>query len=133
MNNISFNGIEIIIGGSIIMPALSKTLAMTISISKNGINNRHPISKAVRNSLITKAGITTCSPMSIGLLGRSIFAICTNSARSAGLHCRSINSLMESLRLLRCCLEVNLVRNIRLNGVDIDLLQRRRHCVQSQE
>ena len=37
MNNISLKGREIITGGSIIIPALSKTLAITISISKKGI------------------------------------------------------------------------------------------------
>ena len=75
MNNISLKGSEIITGGSIIMPALSKTLAMTISIRRKGINNRQPISNAVRNSLIINAGITMCKSKSIGLPGGSILAI----------------------------------------------------------
>jgi len=49
MNNISLKGSEIITGGSIIIPALSKTLAMTISTNKKGMNKRQPISNAVRN------------------------------------------------------------------------------------
>ncbi|GAH76072.1 unnamed protein product, partial [marine sediment metagenome] len=71
MNNISLKGSEIITGGSIIIPALSRTLAITISTNKNGMNKRQPISNAVRNSLIINAGITICIPISIGLAGGS--------------------------------------------------------------
>ena len=79
------------------MPALSKMLAITISINKNGINKRQPISNAVRNSLMINAGIIICRSISIGLLGGSIRAIFIKRARSVCRLCRSINSLMQSL------------------------------------
>jgi hypothetical protein len=82
INNISLKGREIITGGSISIPALRRTLAMTISISKKGMNKRHPISKAVRNSLIINDGIMICRPRSIGLAGFSIWAIWMKSVKS---------------------------------------------------
>ncbi len=75
------------------MPALSKIPAITISNNKNGINRRQPISKDVLNSLIINAGVTMCISKSIAFAGAFIFAIFTNKAMSACLHCRSINSL----------------------------------------
>lgn len=87
-------------GGSIIIPALSKIPAITISISKNGINKRHPISNDVLNSLIINAGVTMCMFKSIALDGGCIFAIFTNRARSVSLHWRSINSLMQEIAIL---------------------------------
>ena len=53
------NGSEIIAGGSIIMPALSRMAGTTRSISRKGMNSRQPISKDVRNSLMAKAGTAT--------------------------------------------------------------------------
>ena len=46
------------IGESIIMPSDINIDAMTISMTKNGKNIRNPISKAVFNSDVIKAGST---------------------------------------------------------------------------
>jgi hypothetical protein len=51
-------GIDIIMGGSIIIPIDIKVLDTTISIIKNGIYKKKPISKAVLSSLIINAGIS---------------------------------------------------------------------------
>ena len=55
----SLNGSETSIGDSIIMPRDIRILETTISITRKGKNNRNPIVKAVRNSLIRNAGTAT--------------------------------------------------------------------------
>jgi hypothetical protein len=57
-NSNILKGIDIIIGGSIIIPIDIKVLDTTISIIKKGIYRKKPISKAVLSSLIIKAGIS---------------------------------------------------------------------------
>jgi hypothetical protein len=60
MTNIkSLNGSEINMGDSIIMPRDIKILETTMSITRNGRNSKKPIVKAVRNSLMRKAGTAT--------------------------------------------------------------------------
>ena len=89
----SLNGSEIIDGGNIIMPALSRTLAMTMSTSRKGMNKRQPISNAVRNSLIMNAGMTMYISICRRLLGGSTLAISTKRAKSLWRLWRSMNSL----------------------------------------
>ena len=55
--SMSLKGKDIIIGGSIIIPILSRTLATTMSMIKKGTYNTNPIIKAVFSSLMTKAGM----------------------------------------------------------------------------
>ena len=57
-NNKSLKGREINIGESIIIPNDIKIEAITISITKNGKKIRKPISNAVFNSEVMKAGST---------------------------------------------------------------------------
>ena len=58
-NNMSLNGIEIIIGESIIMPMDIKTLATIRSKITKGIYIRNPIVKAVYSSDVINDGIRT--------------------------------------------------------------------------
>ncbi len=60
-NSISLKGSEIITGDSIIMPIDISTLATTMSMIRNGMKTMKPIWNAVFSSLVTKAGISTCS------------------------------------------------------------------------
>jgi len=76
---------DIIIGGSIIIPMDIRVLATIISIIKNGIYKKKPISKAVFSSLIINAGISV--EVGISLLARG-WLICPsfkNNARSFSL------------------------------------------------
>jgi hypothetical protein len=59
MNRMSLNGMDIMTGGSMIMPIDMRELAVTMSITINGINNNIPILKATVSSLRMNAGIKT--------------------------------------------------------------------------
>ena len=50
---------EIVVGGSIIIPILIRVEATTISITIKGIYIKNPMIKAVLNSDMQKAGIRT--------------------------------------------------------------------------
>lgn len=63
------------------------------------MNKRHPISKAVRNSLMMNEGITTCMGTSRAFLGFGVFDILINNARSSVLVCRSIKPFINSAAL----------------------------------
>jgi hypothetical protein len=78
-------GIDIITGGSIIIPIDIRVLATTISITKKGIYNMKPIRNAVFSSLIMKDGTTTVKGRSVRFSGGSTLAILANSARSLSL------------------------------------------------
>ena len=56
-------------GGIIIMPMLINTVATTMSMRMKGTKIRKPIVKAVRSSLMMKAGITARSGMASGAVG----------------------------------------------------------------
>ncbi|CSI47826.1 Uncharacterised protein [Vibrio cholerae] len=58
-NNINLNGKETIMGESIIIPMAMSTEATTKSMIKKGKNSIKPIWKAVFNSEVIKAGIST--------------------------------------------------------------------------
>src|SRR5208283_2422821 len=58
-NRISLNGVEIITGGSMIIPIDISVEATTMSMMMNGIKRRIPILNATVISWITKAGIST--------------------------------------------------------------------------
>jgi len=49
-NNINLNGIEIVVGGTIIMPSATSNVVMMMSIAMNGKYNKKPISKAFVSS-----------------------------------------------------------------------------------
>ena len=59
MNSNILNGMEIIVGGSIIIPMDIRVDATTISIMINGMYIQKPIINACLSSLIIKEGITT--------------------------------------------------------------------------
>lgn len=84
--NISLKGNEMMTGGSIIIPIDIRILATTMSMIRNGINSRKPISNARRSSLIMKAGIRARSGMVSGPV-TSTFARLTNSSRSRSRTC----------------------------------------------
>ena len=56
------NGIEIIDGGSIIIPIAIRVEEITISMTRKGMKSKNPIWKARVSSLMIKAGITVSSP-----------------------------------------------------------------------
>ena len=58
-NNNNLNGNETNIGESIIIPKDISIDAITISITRNGKNNKNPIWKAVLSSEVIKAGSIT--------------------------------------------------------------------------
>jgi hypothetical protein len=80
-------------GGIIIMPMLMSTVATTMSIRMKGTKMRKPIWKAVRSSLMMKAGMTTRNGMASGVVG-GIFDNSTNNSTSLGRVCRSMNDRM---------------------------------------
>ncbi len=55
----SLNGVEIMTGGSMIMPIDMRAEATTMSMMMNGMKSRIPILKATVISCRTKAGIST--------------------------------------------------------------------------
>ena len=63
-NNKILNGIEIVVGGSIIIPIDIRVDETTISITINGRYIKKPIINAILNSLIIKLGINTCNGIS---------------------------------------------------------------------
>ena len=83
------------IGGSIIIPILRRTLATTISIIKKGTYKTNPIIKAVLSSLMTNAGMRTDVGTSAGFFGFSAFAILTNRADRvySGFQCKFLRDL----------------------------------------
>src|SRR3989304_6670457 len=97
----SLNGSDINIGGSIIMPIQSRTLATTMSITRKGKYMRNPISNAVFNSLIAKAGTTTFRDSSAGLDGLFSFVTFKNKAISFCLVCFNIKLLIGGSALLK--------------------------------
>jgi len=79
----SLKGRETTTGGNIIIPMLIRTLATTKSMTRKGMNNRNPISKARLSSEIMKAGVTTLRGTSCAVAGRSILDNRIKSARSS--------------------------------------------------
>ncbi len=59
IKSMSLKGMEIITGGSIIIPIDIRALATIISITINGINKKIPILNATVSSFKIKAGIKT--------------------------------------------------------------------------
>jgi hypothetical protein len=59
MNRMSLKGMDIITGGSMIIPMDMRALATTMSITIKGINKSIPILKATVSSFRIKAGIST--------------------------------------------------------------------------
>jgi hypothetical protein len=91
-NSRSLKGSDIMTGGSIIIPIERSMLATTISIIRKGMKIRNPISKAVFNSLIAKAGTTTLSGRSAGFAGTASFESFRKSAMSFSRVCLSIKA-----------------------------------------
>src|SRR6185369_14470843 len=63
-NKSSLNGIEMIVGESIIMPSAIRVEATTMSMMRNGRKIMKPIWNAVLSSLVTKAGSRMLNGMS---------------------------------------------------------------------
>ena len=57
-NNKILNGIDIVVGGSIIIPMDIRVEDTTISITMNGRYIKNPMINAILNSLIINAGIS---------------------------------------------------------------------------
>src|SRR5664279_535643 len=81
-NSSTLKGREIVTGGSIIMPMLSRMLATTMSTTRKGRKIMKPISKAVFSSLMRKAGSRHSRGTSAFVLGAGALAILRNSDRS---------------------------------------------------
>ena len=69
------------------MPTDIKIEATTKSMTRKGINNKKPISKARLNSDIMNAGTRLVKGVASGDAGRGCFAISRNSVRSFSRTC----------------------------------------------
>ena len=98
INSKILKGVEIMDGGSIIMPILIRVDDTITSMSIKGIYTRKPIQKAAFSSEATKAGTITVMgrftdwSSSSSVAGGVSPAILQNSSRLAGAVLRSMNS-----------------------------------------
>ena len=84
---ISLKGSDTVVGGSIIMPTDIKIEATTKSMTRKGMNNKKPISKARLSSEIMKAGMRLVKGVASGAAGKGSFAISRKSVRSFSRTC----------------------------------------------
>ena len=132
-NSSSLNGIDMIVGDSIIMPSAISADATIRSMIRKGRKIRKPIWNAVFSSLVTKAGSRIEKGTSAGFSILGALAILANSARSALRVCLIMkpwsavpDTSMASSRLI-CSLPIGLDRRA------VDLAQHRLHHEQRQE
>ena len=59
-------------GGNITIPILDRTIATTMSMTKNGMTTTRPIWNAVRSSDRTNAGMAMRSGTSAAVFGRGV-------------------------------------------------------------
>src|SRR4051812_49509909 len=78
----SLNGIDTMVGDSIIMPSAIKVEATTRSMMRKGRKIRKPIWNAVLSSLVTKAGSRIEKGTSAGLANGCAWARSANNLRS---------------------------------------------------
>jgi hypothetical protein len=86
------NGNDTMIGGSIIIPIDMRTDATTMSMTRNGMNRRKPISNARDSSLIMNAGTRARSGVSSGVGGVAAWERSMNSRRSRSRTVRNMNA-----------------------------------------
>ena len=133
-NSSSLNGIETIVGESIIMPSDIRVEETTRSMIRKGRKIRKPIWKAVLSSLVTKAGSRIVKGTACG---DARIAACRPSRRTA---CRSVSRVW---RIMKPCstvperrdrlLDADLAVAIGRVGGRVHLIDHRPHHEQRQE
>ena len=92
-NIMILNGIDIVVGGSIIIPIDISVDATTISMTRNGIYSKNPIWKPVFSSLSMNAGTTVVN----GTFSINSSSFCDSS--SSALSVRFMKNDMESFEV----------------------------------